>query len=304
MGQGTLGEVLVFEPDGTFAATVGKKGQGPLEFLDPVPFHVDPTGLVYVFDWENGRVSAIGEDLSLRAEMTVPAAAHQMVGLPGRMRFAATAWVPSSREAGFPIHILEDGQIVSSVGAVPSDLAADVLEDYDVRNTFLSTDRDGNIFSVGRHRYRVEAWSHDGSRIGRITGPSLGNEWRRSVPLSDDNPPPNIMTDISVDDDGRIWLLMAERRPNWMGGMEERISASGDVSLMPKDGLVSGVYRFRLDVIDVDACTPLASQWLDFPETHGVGAFMADGNRTSIVDLTIGEIGDPFVRVWNVDLVR
>lgn len=62
---GQSDEILIFDPSGKYATAVGTRGEGPFEFRDATPFHVDSTGRVHVLDPGNARISVIREDLSL-----------------------------------------------------------------------------------------------------------------------------------------------------------------------------------------------------------------------------------------------
>ena len=50
-------EVRVFDPDGAFVRTVGKKGEGPGEFTEAVSVDLSPSGEIWVMDMGEGRVS-------------------------------------------------------------------------------------------------------------------------------------------------------------------------------------------------------------------------------------------------------
>ena len=49
-------EIKVFDPDGAFLRTVGRRGDGPMEFDRAAPIHADASGRVHVFDAGNLRI--------------------------------------------------------------------------------------------------------------------------------------------------------------------------------------------------------------------------------------------------------
>ncbi len=301
---GQTGELLLFEPGGSYAATVGRKGQGPLEFLDALPFYVDPLDQVHVLDPENGRVSVIRQDLSLAAAISLPAWVHDIVPLSEGDRYAFTSWITDGESAGFPIHVLDGGGIVRSIGALPDDQSSEAAGDVLVASMYLAKGAGDLLFSAHRDRYVVDAWRSDGSSAGRLEGPVLNGRAEASQLPGDAQPPPNIIKDIHVDDDERLWVIAAFTRSNWRDAMIERVAPDGSVIFVPADmDAVGRIWRFRLDVIDLGACRAVASQWLDRPTSLGFGSFLPSRDVVSLTDGMYGDLGALLVNIWNVELI-
>lgn len=290
---------MVFESDGSHAATVGRKGEGPLEFLMAVPFHVDATGRVHVIDVDNQRISVVGEDLVLAGQTVLPTFAYEVVALKGN-RYAISGWIPSGDHAGFPVHVIEDGWVAKSIGALPNEPSVAPLEAMQAQRTILATDGSGSVFAAADRDYVVSSWGQDGRRIGRLAGPPFANGPLRGG-WSDDNPPSHHVRDIHVDAENRLWLLLEYRRPDWRDGVVERVLPNGGVGLKLANG-PQRVYRFRMDVVDPSNCAALASQWLDHTDTFG--EFVSGGDGVAVSELVHGEAGDPLVNIWSLALVR
>lgn len=298
MGQG--GAVKLFGPDGEYLSEVGREGQGPLEFSRSKVVHADSMGRVHVLDIGNKRVSVVDEDLSLVAAVNLPTFASQMSILDGN--YVLAGWIPSGDHAGHPAHVVKDGQVVASFGTLPADLAASPLEQTEAMRKILATGDDGTVFVASDREYVIEAWKEDGQRVGRIKGPAMDNGPRQGG-WTDDNPPDHRLRDIRLGRDGLLWAILEYRRPDWRDGVVERIGPNGNVLLTASGYDDQKIFRYRIDVVDLDACTAVASQWID--DANILGAFVVGlGGRIEVTDLAYGNLGDPLVRVLSVALAR
>ncbi len=64
--------VVVFGPDGRYVGTMGRKGQGPGEFVSPWKVAVDAQDSVFVWDAGLARISVFRPDLRFRRSFAVP----------------------------------------------------------------------------------------------------------------------------------------------------------------------------------------------------------------------------------------
>ena len=306
---GQSDEIALFASNGEFLATIGREGQGPLEFLRARPFHLDSLNRVHVLDTNNMRLSVIGEDLSLAGETAIPAGyLSDIVGERSAERYVIQSWIPSAERFGFPLHRLSDGEIVSSFGVSPVADGARRLDqeplDAFAAQRELALGVGGNVVSAHLWDYIVESWSEDGSRNGKLLGRTLDDGLRGEPgPWSINNPPWHGVRDIWVDRDDRLWILLAYRRLDWEDRVIEVIQPNGDVGLEFPEGL-SSVYRSRVEVVDPLDCYTIASGWF---EDGLLGRFVRGGplgDTASVAKASYGPGGDPLVDVWNVSLVR
>ena len=59
------------------------------------------------------------------------------------------------------------------------------------------------------------------------------------------------------------------------------------------------LHRSRVDVFDPAACTLLASRWFD---GEGVLTGFVDGATVEVSELFYGDLGDPLINIWDVEL--
>ncbi len=297
-GQRT--EIKVFDSAGAHLATVGRAGEGPMEFHFAQPMHTDARGRVHVFDNRNARVSVIGPDQMLSEQRRLPATAvFAMTPLADGGRYAIQSWIGTAERIGFPLHVVDDGGIVTSFGAPQEDDPGGHVLDAFTSQRRLTTDPSGNIFSSHYYDYIVEAWSEDGARIGRLDGPALydGPIPRRPGTYSWDNPPWNEIHDLMVDSSGRLWIVFWYRRPDWRERMVEVVDSRGRVRIESKDGIWASYRHSRVDVVDLQACATIASQWHD-------GVLMNFIEENMVSEIAHGEDGQEFVNIWRFSYAR
>lgn len=297
VGQGEW--INLYSPSGGFLATVGREGEGPLEFRYARPFHVDAAGQVHIYDITNLRVSVVDEAQALVGEKgLVPSPSiNSIVPIDDGSLYAIQAWIQTSDLLGLPLHVIDGPRIVNSFGAHGLGQEATVASQAAARR-HLATDADGNIFAMRYYDYEIEAWSRDGMLVGRLQGlPSLDDGLRQGTrdTATPENPPWHHPIDLHVDANGLLWVLLRYRRSDWRENSVEIAYPNGDIALAPVDMKPTSWYRSRIDVIDPNACVRLASEWRD---EFFVG-FVADGvmaaGQTS-------EAGVPFLDIVHTSM--
>ena len=112
--------------------------------------------------------------------------------------------------------------------------------------------------------------------MGRLWGlPSLDDGLRQGTrdTATPGNPPWHHPVDLHVDASGLLWVLLRHRRSDWRQNSVEIAYENGDIALAPTDMQPTNWYHSRIDVIDLDTCVRIASEWRD---EFFVG-FVADG---------------------------
>ena len=180
-----------------------------------------------------------------------------------------TSCRPGARDPanpGQPLHIVDGRDVLVSFGAEygPGD---DPLGFNPVDERYAATAPDGSIMVAHQREYRIEAWSRDGRLLGSLTGPDLGSTRFEPGEVTPDNPLPNQLVDLHVDASGRVWVSRLDRRADWVDRSEEDPTGG----LMPAGMDILNWFRTRIDLIDVETCTMLASHvqdpfFLDFVE--------------------------------------
>lgn len=253
VGQGAY--VNVYDSTGVFAQQVGRLGQGPLEFSLARPRHVDGYGRIHIQDNGNMRVSVVDAEFGLVEEKRLPLAQiNDMVALDDGSIYAIQAWGQDTETFGFPIHLINDEGIFASfgIGEAPTQPIVDTQ-----KRLAVAADKEGNVYSMPEREYVIEAWSQVGERLGRLEGPTLNRD------TDDSETPPNMVRDLHVDGTGRVWVTMAYRRPSWRQNSVEVVDNQGDVMQHPRDMDGRHWFQGRIDLLDLQTCSLLASELHD-----------------------------------------
>ena len=256
VGQET--QIKVFDPDGAFLRTVGRRGEGPMEFGSPAPIHTDASGQVHVVDTDNQRISVIDGTFTLVDEKRLPTWISAYAPLNDGDRYVVQASIEEPGRTGMPLHIIDGSGILKSFGEKEPDEGFS-LGSIDLR---LAGGPEGRVFAAHPVKYMIEAWSQEGTRVGALRGePQLNTEASLQEPPSPDNPPPSGIFDIHADSDGLLWVSLLILRPDWLQHI--MWEPSGDVSSEVMPDVITRIYQPRLDVIDLATCTLVASQLHD-----------------------------------------
>ena len=257
-------EIKVFDPDGAFVRTVGRRGDGPMEFGRAAPTHADASGRVHVFDTGNLRISLIDEAFTLVEEKKLPRWVGANAPLDDGDRYVVQASIEGPGSERMPLHIIDGTEVLTSFGAGEPDTESLEFLPPDFR---LAVGPDGGVFAARVAEYVVEAWSREGSRLGALRGePQLNPDGTFQQLPSPDNPPPDVIGDVHVDRGGLLWVSLVVLRSDWLDPFVE-IMASDPADIPPEAApeMLTGIYQGRLDVIDLATCTMIASQLHEQP---------------------------------------
>ena len=287
---GDGGFMNIYDPGGEFLRTVGREGEGPMEFRWANPFHADAAGNVHIWDPRNLRVTIISPDFALVDEIPLTAqwAPNDMMAIDDGELYVMQAWSGDAGNWGQPLHIVDGEEVLVSFGEEhdPGDDRSDFNE-LDVRHAAAAPD--GSIMVAHEDEYRVEMWSRNGNLLTSLTGPDLENTPGQHGPITAENPLPSKLQDMHVDASGRAWISLLLRRPDWV----ERSEEDPRGGLMPVGMDVRNWFHGRIDVIDVATCTLLASQDQD----DLLMDFVEDG---LVADMVYSPEGAPLINVKRV----
>ena len=281
----------VYGPGGEFIRTVGREGEGPMEFQRADPFHADADGNVHVWDPLNLRVTVISPDFALVDERPLTGRqVNDMIAIDDGGHYVMQTWDLDPANPGQPVHIVDGREVVSSFGEEYG--PRDDPSDYDPLETrYLAATSDGTIMVAHRREYRIEAWSRAGRLLGSLAGPDLEDTAFEPGPITPENPYPNVLSSIHVDASGRVWVSLALRRPDWAENSEEGPQGG----LMPLDMNPLNWLRSRVDVIDVESCTLLASRVRD-------ALFLGIVEDGLVADGEMSPEGVPLINVSRIEL--
>jgi sugar lactone lactonase YvrE len=264
-----------FGPDGQYLATIGRKGQGPGEFVYPESIDIDGSGFIYVSDPNNQKIQVLTpegkESRTIRMIDEQPGVVR-LAG-PDRMVMAAGSRVMMfSGGEDEPKELPKLVKILDAQGTVQKEFG----EARDYKNMLLNRaangiqtalDQKGNVYLAFSYQNRVEKYSPDGRLLWRAdreldytTEPKdKGKMERRGGNVSYRGPQLNTCAvGVAADSQGRVWVASLQRQLKeeeqagmrvqmTMGGGERNISmkADGNVELRNTDA-------YRLEVYDPD----------------------------------------------------
>ena len=294
-GQRTT--IKVFSPDGRYLRSVGRPGQGPMEFAFAQPVQTDSAGNVHVFDPRLGRETIIGPDFNHRADRTIPVGFDGMASIPGEgHRYVIAKWATHSGGRALPLHVVSDSETERSFGLRPGSNDIEVVRGLSGRVIGVGPTR--HVFASQIDSIEIEVWDLQGTRVAgfKLTGlnsepPGKGGPW------SADNPPRNSVIDIAALDSNHVWLLTRHRKPDWLDFTIERSAPGLGTYLEPKDGMMSLVFRSRLDLLDLNTSSVIASSWHD-------GLLLRFIEPRLLLELDYTDEGAPLVRVLEVDIQK
>lgn len=267
-------------------------GQGPMEFQQPRPSHVDELGRVHVHDTGNRRVTIVGPDFELVEAFPLPGMVRESASLPGASRYVVQMLAADVGGRRRPLHIVDRAEVVYSFGAAVEEAGPRADSPFVWRR--VATDRHGRVFSALLYEYLIEAWSPAGQRLGGFRGPTLNETFPDlgHPGFSLDSPPRTQIFAIAVDEDERLYVAMMQLRSDWL---KQAVPMPGgpEGALMPEDGDVSLWFTSRIDIIDLPTATIVASA-----EHDGMLVRFLPGQR--VVEIRYDEFGDLQLAIWRL----
>jgi len=292
-------EIQVFDSDGRFLRALGRRGQGPLEFLAIGAIDFSPTGRLYVFDEGSRRATVLSASLELLTSFSLPLGAGYGPVVPSDEVVVLASPGASRETVGYPIHVVDS----TSNGALLRSFGSDGLQVPGERKRFnigLATSGDA-VWAVERHGERQEfrRWSLEGELTKELTrspGGWYSDEIDRMSTEFGEYPDlpaarPNNRS-LYEDRNGYLWLFtfVADRR------LKSLISESPDGSRT-----ISGTAADRIDtvieVIDIEAAAVVSRRRIDQAAVAISEGFLFTvleiGDRINVEVLEVNLLGAP-----------
>lgn len=252
----------VFDAGGNYLQTVGRPGQGPLEFQYAFLSHQDSSGYVHAFDVLNARESLINPTFELAATRTTPGWFQTSVALDDN-RYAIQMEVHTPDRLGLPLHIVEEGKMIRSFGAPAQPGTSPIVMSVDSKRV-LARGPDGVLLAAKPYDYEIVAWSENGERLARFVGQPLSAAPPDPGPRTWENPPAAEIAAMLFVEPRYVWVAIRKPRPRWQELVEEVVSSDGVVAIRPKDGVWADAYMTRIEILDLAGGTVVA--WSDLEE--------------------------------------
>lgn len=293
---GQRATIKVFSADGRYLRSVGRSGQGPMEFAFAQPVHADATG-IHVVDPRLGRETVIGNDFSHRSDRTLPVAFDGVAQVPGAgHRYVIAKWATGGRGKALPLHLMSGSETLASFGLRAQSPEVETVRGISGR--VINVGPTSHVFSSQTDSYEIEAWTLEGDRVVGFRLATLNTEpVGRGGLITADNPFRNSVRDIAAFDSRYLWVITWHRRSNWRDFMVERSSRDLGTYLEPKDGILSPVFRSRIDLLDLNTSSVVASTWQD-------GMLLRFIEPRLVLKLDYNDAGAPILRVFEANVQR
>lgn len=291
-----------FGPDGAYLATIGRKGQGPGEFIMPDGLDIDRDGNLVAADPEQGRIQIIvagGRDVRtvvLKDERIYGIRSLGSGGFAGRAStYALTGRGKPGRKAGemrLFRTMAPDGRITGSFGMLTD--FGDPMTNAMGNESEFAVDAHGNLFVSFNAQNRIEKYGPDGKLLWRADRPlSYGTEVRKKGKveakgggLNMSAPEMNACSKgVAVDGQGRVWVLTYARQlrkeeevetsmtaVSAPGGLSVSIATKGNTDVRKTDA-------FRLEIFSGDGAL-----FGEIPLTHFADVLRISGDSLFLID--------------------
>ena len=288
VGQQQEGVVKVWDAEGRFLRQIGRRGDGPMEFQRPAPVRTDSEGRVHVFDLDIGRETVVNADFSYHSDRSIyPGYAHLAVPLGEDGRYLLNMGTPRAGLVGTPLHIVGVSGVLHSFDRMAG------LDATGNAHRVLAVGQRQRIYSARPDEYLIQIWSESGRRILGLRGPRLNEREPSREPWSPDNPPRQQMYAMQVDDQQRLWVVSSARKDDWQDHMELRRMPNGRVAYGPIDDDMKAIFEMRIDLIDLNTGSLIATARHD----SLLEAFVGDG---LVIETVENERAYPQMVVWRL----
>jgi hypothetical protein len=289
-----------FDPDGKYLATIGRKGQGPGEFIAPDAIDFDKDGNLVVADSIQARIHVIidgGKDV--RSSIIK----GNIYGLRSR---ASGGFVARASTYSLPMRnqpakkagemrlfrtIAQDGGITGAFGELTD--FGEILTNAFGNESEFDLDAGDSLYVSFRAQNRIDKYGPDGKLKWRADRPlnySTGVKKKGRVVTSGDMPGPEMnfcSKGIAVDGQGRAWVVTPSRQLK----KEEEVQTSMVVGEGP-GGKSSGVAYFTKGNTDLRTTDAFKMEIFaddgvllgEIPLTHFVDTIRIFGDRLFLID--------------------
>lgn len=283
------GEILVFERDGSFAGSVGRRGEGPGEFR--WINQIIPSGQhVHVVDAANLRWTVLLHDLTVRSTQRLIRPPFESTVLYDSL-LVVSMQVPTRELAGHPLHVFRLNRgLERSFGAPAAGYRAD-LGVTGLRHVSAAPGR--GFWAAHITQYRLEKWDVEGSLLAAYRREA---DWfsphHQGMKADPDTPPAPWLAAVHEDDAGLLWVLVLIADEEWYTGLVP--SGDGTFWWAPDR---TDFLDTMIEVVDPTTGSVLATYRWDYAARGFV-----DGSHLAVYRES--PVGVPRVEIWRVALDR
>ena len=290
----------VYDPNGKFLTTVGKKGGGPNDFDSPVAFLPLPGDSMLVFDFDSvhgNRAFVLDSQFRAARTMHLPGALFPTTAAEWPARVLLTGPIVGDSSTGLTLHAVSAQQsemkVVQSFGPGRKAIASGgTIANYQR----VTSGKDSSYWCVDILRYRISHFAKDGTLLGTIERapdwfplPSGDNEGTPVTP-----PPPKIFS-IWQAPDGLLWVFGRVAGKNWQGGWPK--VTPGDTTISLSQLRPEKMYGTIIEVLDPITSKLVSTAALD----EYVSNVLPNGN---VAVFAVDSAGVPHLSIRRLTLTR
>lgn len=278
--------IQVFDPEGRYLRTIGRKGQGPGEFMSVRSIDFDGEGRLYVLDnWQRRIQVFTPKGEVLKTILVLNADIRQM-----RLLRSGMTAVESNRRGPELIKLLGPDLAPQGEFGDPFDFGDELANS--VGNSWdFTVDREDNIYLCFRLQNRIEKYSPDGRLLWRadreLNYPAKMVEKGRKEGARTFYPKFNsVASGLDADDSGRIWVVTCDRQIR--KDEEVIVMSSGRVGGGETRKLVGNTDLRNTDMFKLEIFAPDGVLTGEIPLTHFVDMIRVHKDRLFLLDADRG----------------
>lgn len=241
----------VYDARGQYVRTVGRFGGGPLEFTAAGPIYTDAAGRLHAFDPAVYRELIISNSFELLDTRQLPlGAVEDVVGLSndGKRALVNAEFIDPQLFAS-AVHQLDSGKVTRSYATSTNSVST---HRGSALARKIAVERTGHFIIAKKYVYEFDVVSQEGTSLLRARRTKVWPSPPGGVPkpLEPSDELWGVIHDITVDSDGRLWVLSWDPKPNWRDLVSIRTGPDGAADVRQKDDSES-LYVTRLEVFDL-----------------------------------------------------
>ena len=286
------GRLLRFSPDGVFQDGIGRRGEGPGEYVLPV-LMAGGTDDLTVLDVVPFRLTTLrGGEVETTG---LPVRGHTWAVLhDGRHVYnGLSSWREGVRD---PLHVYDPAsrQITSSFGDQGARADRRQRDPSGHLRRSVAAAADGNIWVARESRYLIDKWSPDGDHLARIERDAPWfRPWVEWPGVSYEVRPLPVIVGVRDWGDDLLMVVLRVADADWQPILPTRI-VQGHEMLFPEQE--EEIHDTVIEVLDTRSGTVLARTRVDAMVRGLVGR---DGFHSFAEH---SELGEPRIVVWSVAL--
>lgn len=249
----TGGEIYRFTRHGAFAQVIGRTGPGPGELRRVTGITTGAADTIIVVDGISRLMNRFTIDGRFIDRTHLPGGVRDVIHLGGTRLFA-NAVIPTRAAIGFPLHLIDSGEILKSFGGeskvVDANTAGSLIR-------FLAAGPDGTVQAAHRLSYRIETYTTTAIPVAGLTRrlpwfPPSSVSPRTSPHM--ERPQPRV-AGIYQADDSLLWVYLHRAPDKWRPApLMER-----EGRRVPESDVLDGYLETVIEVIDLRRRTVMAA---------------------------------------------